>query len=208
MAGNIFVSNMSNAHPPLPPRQQGSTPAGLLHELHQSYLKLEHRRIAQYIQHANGCVDLRDLVGIALCASDEISEEGNIPDVTPGVTAGHKLHKHHKRSSSSSAADQAHQNSFEVMIRGGSKIRFEVGLFGCSFGAFKTGYLVHLLIQSGTLASRRGRVGFTPEIAGFLLDSATARGVCTSPFDPVLATPNFFPTPPPLACHYRYSAKY
>lgn len=66
-SGNIFASNINNAHPPLSPGKESSTPADLFPEVHKTFLEGEHRRMAAFVSRSAGCIDLRSVRGIRLC---------------------------------------------------------------------------------------------------------------------------------------------
>ena len=75
--GNIFVSNMSNASPPITPQNESSTPADLFPDVHRSFLDGEHRRMAGFIERSAGCIDFRAVQEIRLC-SDQHQHKNDV----------------------------------------------------------------------------------------------------------------------------------
>ena len=71
--GNVYTSHAQNAHPPLQPGSQQSLPRDVFPELHEAHLDSERYRMAQFVQHSTGCVDLRDLDDIKLVSELEDS---------------------------------------------------------------------------------------------------------------------------------------
>jgi hypothetical protein len=72
--GHIFISTTRNAHPPVTPSKPHSTPADLFPEVHEAFIKHEHRRMAAFMERSDGCIDLRDINQIQL----QVAEEGNV----------------------------------------------------------------------------------------------------------------------------------
>ena len=93
--GNVFTSHTQTAHPPLQPGSAQSLRRDVFPDLHEAHLDSERFRMAQFIQHSTGCVDLRDLEDIKLVSDLE---------------------------ESSSAKDE---HSFEIHLSTGEKARFE-----------------------------------------------------------------------------------
>ncbi|OCF45974.1 hypothetical protein I317_00062 [Kwoniella heveanensis CBS 569] len=62
--GNIFVSNMKSARPPLLPQKEASSPASLFPEMYRSFIDAEHRRSARFLERCAGCIDLRDIISV------------------------------------------------------------------------------------------------------------------------------------------------
>lgn len=92
---------MNNAHPPLKPGVEGSSPEDLFPEVHETFRNAERERASRLIEHSAGCVDLRDVVSVKM-----LKDEPN------GVSSGNPPTKK--------------ERSFEVVLKDGSTIRFEV----------------------------------------------------------------------------------
>ncbi|WVQ65819.1 uncharacterized protein L199_003997 [Kwoniella botswanensis] len=101
--GNIFVGNMKEARPPLPPSKESSTPSELFPELYKTFIDEEHRRMASFLARCSGCIDLRDIVSIKI-----------LPDKTK--------HQHQPRPS---MPQEPYGRTFEVEVNTGGNVRLE-----------------------------------------------------------------------------------
>ena len=102
---------MRAAYPPTKPAKEASTPADLFPEIHQIFLGNEHHRMARFIEHSAGCVDLRDVTGVKL-----VVETSNAASMdTRSLADGSDRQRHGKML----------DRSFEVVLSHGGPTVFE-----------------------------------------------------------------------------------
>ncbi len=114
-SGNIFIANMREAHPPVMPSKEASTPAELFPEVNHAFLEQEHHRMARFIEHSAGCVDLRDVTGVKLC---EVTSDR-------ALRTDHEQEQELEDGEGRQRLGKQSERSFEVALTSGSATRFE-----------------------------------------------------------------------------------
>ncbi|WVW84624.1 hypothetical protein I302_106658 [Kwoniella bestiolae CBS 10118] len=116
--GNIFVGNIKEARPPLPPSKESSTPSELFPELFKAFVDDEHRRMASFLERCSGCIDLRDIVSIQV-----------IPDQDKPKRLASRSGSTSSSSQGGSTVQQQESEAtgrmFEVEVNTGGNVRLE-----------------------------------------------------------------------------------
>ncbi|KAL1412835.1 hypothetical protein Q8F55_000584 [Vanrija albida] len=132
--GVVFVASPKHAKPPLHPKKEGSTPADIFPEVLKTFLAVEHRRVAQFIEGCAGAIDLRDIESIEMlepAAQDAppLSPVSPVSPVSPmSPTTGLSLRRtrtEHVKRTVVKKAGKKKEREFKVTLVSGAHIRFE-----------------------------------------------------------------------------------